>query len=107
MRGTIDDGAEVLVETGAPRRIRAGDIVLYTEAGHLICHRVLRRRGASLVTKGDALRTAAGGVPVSSLIGRVIAIEIDGRRRSLTSPRERARALTALARGWLDLLRAA
>src|SRR5260221_6392862 len=57
MRPTIDDGAHVIVAACAPDAVRIGDIVLYEDADHLVCHRVMRRLrgrdGGRLVTEGD------------------------------------------------------
>jgi signal peptidase I len=109
MRPTIDGGATLVVDGARPIVIRPGDIVLYEEAGHAICHRVLWRRrtplGHELLTKGDGVALPPAWVPEDALIGRVAAIETRGVRRPLDAPGERVRTLAMVGRGWAGLLR--
>jgi signal peptidase I len=108
MRPTIDGGATLVVDGARPIVIRPGDIVVYEEAGHVICHRVLWRRrtprGRDLLTKGDGVALPPAWVPEEALIGRVTAIETRGVRRRLDAPAERVRMLATVGRAWAGLL---
>ncbi len=108
MRPTIDGGATLVVDGAGPIAIRPGDIVVYEDAGHVICHRVLWRRrtprGYELLTKGDGVALPPVWVPEGALIGRVAAIESRGVRRRLDEPGERVRTLAMIGRAWAILL---
>ena len=108
MRPTIDGGATLVVASAGPIVIRPGDIVVYEDAGHVICHRVLWRRrtplGYELLTKGDGIALPPIWVPASALIGRVAAIETRGIRRRLDGPAERVRAVAVVGRALARLL---
>jgi hypothetical protein len=104
MEPTIPPGARLVLAGCEPAAIRVADLVVYEDADRLICHRVLRRRRAQLLTKGDRLRVPAAWVAATSVIGRVVAIETDARPRRLSDLRERLRAQLATGRSWLVVL---
>jgi signal peptidase I len=108
MQPTIDGDATLVVEGGESFAIRVGDIVVYEDARHAICHRVLWRRrtasGDEVLAKGDSVPLPPAWVPSPALIGRVVAIESPGIRRRLDEPRERVRALAIVGRAWASLL---
>jgi signal peptidase I len=108
MRPAIDDGATLVVAGAGAAKIRPGDIVVYEDAGRVICHRVLWQRrtssGRVLLTKGDGIALPPIWVPAAALIGRVVATETGGMRRQLDGPDERVRALAVLGRAWAVLL---
>ena len=108
MRPTIPQGARIVVTPCDVTATRAGDVLVYEEASRLVCHRVLRHErgahGSRLLTRGDGLREHATWIPAAAVIGRVIAIEHDGRRRALSGPRERLRASARVALSWLGVL---
>ena len=108
MRPTIDGAATLVVEGARPVAIRPGDIIVYEEAGRVICHRVLWHRrtplGDELLTKGDGVALPPVWVPLSALIGRVAAIETQGVSRRLDEPGERIRALAMIGRAWAGFL---
>ncbi len=109
MRPTIPDGAAIVVAACAAPRIRRGDVVVHVDAGRLICHRVLGRRwsaqGDAFLTKGDAAAALPLLVPASSVIGRVVGVDVGGRRVRTDTRAARVRALAAVLRSW-SLLRA-
>ena len=108
MQPTIDGDATLVVGGGESFAIRVGDIVVYEDARHVICHRVLCRRrtpsGDEVLTKGDSVSLPPAWVPSSALIGRVVAIENRGVPRRLDEPRERLRAFAIVGRAWAGLL---
>ncbi len=118
MRPTIHDGDAVIVEPIHPSAIRRGDILLYRSHRGLLAHRVVEidretslvkrisspesdaSRSASqhsapstqhFVLRGDASLTNDEPVAGELILGRVVAVERQGRRTPLTS-------LQALAR---------
>jgi hypothetical protein len=84
MQPLLADGERV--ELARERRYWPGDVVaLVSPGGHPLVHRLLGfypRRGRWLaVTRGDAAPAADSPVPLSALLGRVVAAE--GRRSGL------------------------
>ena len=88
-----------------------GDVVaiLHGPSGRLLVHRVVERRGAAVVIKGDNCRVPDGEFPGAAVIGRVACIERRGRpvggglgaERALVAAASRTGALlplTSLAR---------
>ena len=108
MQPTIDGDATLVVRGDAPIAARVGDIVVYEDAGHVICHRVLWRRrtasGYEVLAKGDSVALPPAWVTSSALIGRVTVIETGGLRRRLDEPRERVRAFAIVGRAWASIL---
>jgi hypothetical protein len=105
MRPTILDGEVVTVAPISAHAIRRSDILLYQIKGRVIAHRVtgIKKRqdaGYSFILRGDAL-ACAERVEEEQVLGRVVAVERDGRRLSLTS--QRAKLLHAARAGALQL----
>jgi hypothetical protein len=80
----IRDGDVVEVQPIGASTIRCGDVVLYRNGGdHVIVHRVIRldeEDGRTmLVTRGDALACADGPISRELVLGRVVALEREGR----------------------------
>lgn len=91
---------------GSP--VRAGDVVLYRRGRAAIAHRVIRVRSAAgrsvgFVLRGDAAHCSDRPVEPAQVLGRVLAVERDGRtvRLDLLSPRW-SRALGRALRGARD-----
>lgn len=102
------------VLTVPARRVAPGDVVvLGTESGHLLVHRVLGPlltfHGWRWVTRGDAAPTADGTVPRSRILGRALTVLAPGGepRASLRpTVRRRLACLLGLAAYSLRRLRA-
>jgi signal peptidase I len=84
----VRTGDMLLIEPKIPSELKIGDLVLYRrESGVHIVHRLIRKNGlTSLITRGDGLFYDDPPVPVDQVLGRVIAVERDGRSRKLDSP---------------------
>lgn len=81
MRPFIRDGDVLDVRPVGARRLRRGDVVLFRDGeGRLLAHRVVRVGPAGLVVQGDALVWPDGPVGYDQLLGRVSAIERDGKQ---------------------------
>jgi len=85
MTPLIPDRSTLTVKFGR-EGLAVGDVVLYSSAGRIIAHRVLRlgrggRRWGYLKVKGDPLRHGeASWIPVEDIVGRVVAVtRPDGR----------------------------
>jgi len=84
----IRDGDRALTAHGCAS-VRRGDVVIFRRNGHMVAHRVMRIRdggrdgGLTLVTKGD--NTPQFDLPLSAgeIVGRVLAVERNGKRMSL------------------------
>ncbi len=94
----VRDGDIVFV-TPTVRGIDIGDIVCYEPAvGRLFLHRVIRRDGLRVVTKGDAL-SFTEVIDPRQVLGTAIAIERRGRIKRLDSrgARWRNRVIASLS----------
>lgn len=93
------DGDVALVTAAEGHELRVGDVICYeTSPGRLFLHRVIARTGDRLVARGDALPVGEH-VPLARLLGRVVAVERQGRLRRLDTraARWRNRTIVALA----------
>lgn len=84
----IRDGDRVLI-THSAGGVRRGDVILFRREGMLIAHRVLQscEAGSTFVTKGDNAFDLDPTLNAREIVGRVRAIEREGRCMSLeTTP---------------------
>jgi hypothetical protein len=86
MGPVIRDGDVVTIGPCTGERLRPGDVALYSTPRGLTLHRVLRRRGALLLVRGDALDSQGELVSASAVIGRLVGACRAGRRLSLRVP---------------------
>jgi signal peptidase I len=100
MSPTIRDGEAVLVAPVKVDEVRSGDILLYrcSERRSVIAHRVVgvekgKNEARSFVLRGDASLTCDAPVEASQIIGRVVAVERDGRMIRLQGYRARVRRI--------------
>ena len=97
MRPFIIAGDIVTVEPADARELRVGDVVLFQSGDLAVVHRMLYQyvRGgtAYLLTKGDSIPSPDRPVPQTRLLGRVTAIDRNGRRIDLDSAPARAFAM--------------
>ena len=95
----LRDGDTAIVSPVTAANVNVGDVICYeAPPGKLLVHRVIARVVNGFVMKGDALRVSER-VDRTAVLGTVIAIERDGRLRTLDSraARWRNRAIAALA----------
>jgi hypothetical protein len=79
----VRDGDVAVVTAAAATDIRVGDVICYQPSpGRLVLHRVHGRAGDGFVARGDALAFTEL-VPLSQLLGRVVAVERQGRLKRL------------------------
>ncbi len=91
MRPALEIGDTVRVRRVEPSKIRAGDIVAFRDGGNVFVHRIVRvdraNGSASFYQMGDA-----GGisqiVPADRIIGKVAAINKNGREVRLDAPKQ-------------------
>lgn len=81
MHPLIASGDMLHVVPMTPDGIRIGDVVLATADRGLTAHRVLERRGDLVVMRGDHAALADAPIDSSRIIGRVVALERNGRRK--------------------------
>jgi len=107
MRPLIHRGDEVIVEYVTPVDLRCGDIVTLWDGRSYWTHRFLgwRKTGntKALITKGDALYYVDPPMPPDQVIGRVAALQREGRRLYV---RRRPYDLLHLLIGFLSRLQA-
>jgi hypothetical protein len=99
MEPSIHDGDAITVVPVPLEKVRRGDVLLYRRDERLLAHRVLGRvRGvdALLRVRGDAPGWEEERVPESDVLGRVEAVEREGRPVAWRGPF--ARRVAALAR---------
>ena len=51
---------------------KVGDVVTYTDEGYHITHRIIKKSGDKVITKGDANNVADEEIEASRIIGKVI-----------------------------------
>ncbi len=85
MLPTIFPGDTLIVERCSAASTREGDIVLVSRDGRIFVHRLLEKtceseRSSSIRTRGDSMPTIDPPVKEQQLLGRVAAIERNGKR---------------------------
>ena len=106
MHPAIRDGDILTVAPAAGRRPRTGDIVAFVhpETGGVRVHRVVGRGAGRYVLKGDNALGADPAVGPEGILGFVVGLERDGRRRRL-GPAALSAALARLSRSsWFTRL---
>lgn len=79
MLPTLRVGDMLNVEGARAADISLGDIILCYQGGRFCTHRVVDRRGTSLITRGDANVRIDSPVAADECVGRVISAERDGK----------------------------
>jgi hypothetical protein len=95
----VRDGDIAVIRAAETGGIVVGDVVFYeTTRERQVLHRVVRRQGPALVARGDALLDGEAVDP-ARLLGRLVALERDGRVRRLDTrgARLRGRAIVTIA----------
>jgi signal peptidase I len=121
MHPAIRDGERITIAPVSEREVRRGDILLYRKGRGVIAHRVRRVKMESdstrrFILRGDASVTSDEPVAAEQILGRVVAVERQGRtitlagrrarlRCRLNEGRARIRKLAALALSSRNLLR--
>ncbi|GEM_PF-3053928 len=88
---------DVLVVRGGSEHPAVNEIVLFLRYGRLFAHRVLRKIGADLITRGDALPDPDPPVRAAELLGVVVAVIRDGSRQLPAGPPSIAQRMAAAA----------
>lgn len=93
---TIKDGETICVEPVAPETLKLGDIALYRFSQGVIAHRIKRicrqtDGTLSFVLRGDASHSDDQPITARDILGRVTAVEREGRIIKLTGGRARLR----------------
>ena len=96
MRPLLGAGARIFVTP--PLRARFGDLLAYESEGTLVCHRVIGRRGAALLTRADNRGVGPEVVTAPQILGIVTAFERRGVTVDLSTLRHRALAIFTAAR---------
>lgn len=83
MLPTIWPGDTLVVEATPSGRVEPGDIVLFSNCGRFVAHRIIDRTGslknAQVLTRGDSLADADAPIHESEIMGRVSFILRSGR----------------------------
>jgi phage repressor protein C with HTH and peptisase S24 domain len=66
------------------KQIERGDVVLVLAPRGLTAHRVIARRGAQLVTRGDNAPAPDDAIDESQVLGKVTYVMRDGHRRTVS-----------------------
>ena len=75
MAPLINTGDMILVESVPVQEIACGEIVIFKNGSDLLTHRLVSKKGDSLITKGDANLFPDGRLSSQEVIGWVTAIE--------------------------------
>jgi hypothetical protein len=96
MRPLLTSRSRILVAPAA--RARFGDLLAYECEGAIVCHRVIGRRGAHLMTRADHRGAGPEVVRPDQILGVVTAFELGGAGVDLTQPARRAQAVVKAGR---------
>ena len=77
---SVRPGDTLMIERVELDSVDCGDIVLFERGGQLYVHRVVRKSGAKILTRGDAMPQADPEVEEQELLGRVRLILRHGER---------------------------
>ena len=86
MRPFLPDGTPVMIRPAAGRVPRVGEIILVPRGDGAALHRVVRVRGDSVVTRGDACAREDPPVPRSEILGVAVHALRKGRSLPLDGP---------------------
>ena len=50
---------------------RVGDVVTFTKKGYYVTHRIIKKKGNKVITKGDANNTVDDEINVKNIVGKV------------------------------------
>src|SRR5436305_8138287 len=91
MLPTIQDGEMLHVRPVAWRSVKVADIVLFRDGAEFKAHRVIRKTGDLLVTRGDSSWQADSAIRRGQIVGKIVAKECAGTGRvvSLGGVKER------------------
>ncbi len=89
------------IRVAPARRACVGDLLAYECEGAIVCHRVLGRRGARVLTRADRHGAGPELVTPRQVLGVVVAVARDGAVLDLTTRSRRVRARLAAARSLL------
>ena len=98
MRPLLGSDARIFVTP--PARVRFGDLLAYECEGAIVCHRVIGRRGAALLTRADHRGAGPEVVTEAQVVGIVAAFERGGVTVDLFTLRQRALATFAAVRSF-------
>jgi hypothetical protein len=84
------DGDVLKIAHAVHSKLRRGAIIFYeNDEGEAVVHRLMEKTEELLMTKGDSMAASDSPIHVGRLLGRVVAIERNGRRIDLESFRLR------------------
>jgi signal peptidase I len=81
MGDTIRSGEWVVVRKVGPEQLRFGDIVIFQNRAHFICHRLIKRKPIKnpdfVLTKGDSHIGPDWYIPANKILARVVGLKKD------------------------------
>ena len=103
MRSSFPPGVSLVVRGVAADCVSAGDALVYSDAGTVICHRVVRRRrtrhaGWTFFAAGDSSPAGGAWVAEHDVIGKVVAVDRGGLVTGTDTWWQRTRGLAAAIR---------
>lgn len=98
MLPAIRPGDIVTVRRASPAEASRGDVVLFVRDGRFFTHRVIERRGSSMVTRGDAVAVEDPPVHPNEFLGIVISTQRGHRPASVPRQTSLGRAAATIFR---------
>jgi signal peptidase I len=97
----LKTGYKLFIEPRVAAELNIGDIVFYQRGESYVVHRLIRKNGSTITTKGDNFPYYDAPVSVEQVLGRVVQIEGSGRRLKLNTAPNRILSglITCLAHG--------
>jgi hypothetical protein len=99
----VRDGDVVVIAPVGARGVKVGDVVAFRHPvrGDLVIHRAVARSGRGWLMRGDACAGPDGVVDAGGVLGRVTAVERDGRPARFGTGSTGAWLAALSRRGWL------
>ncbi|NUM43310.1 MAG: S26 family signal peptidase [Anaerolineales bacterium] len=85
MAPLMQDGESVIVEPTPFERLQRGDVIAFRHSRQTITHRIIALEPSGVLTLGDNLRKLDPPVPSDMILGRVVALEKNGRAYPLST----------------------
>lgn len=79
MLPSVQPGDVLTVRREAAGGLRSGEIILAQRGRQLVAHRIVGKKGRSLITRGDSLTENDAPFEESQVLGRVVAVTRGGR----------------------------
>ena len=97
----INEGDQLYIVKITPKSLRLGDLVIFYFHKRLICHRVLRKKKTTIITKGDNNWFIDSPLTYKKIVGKLILVKNNRYVLDLLSKKSIILQLYLLYCGWI------